>query len=153
MDSGTYKSDDRIYELIGDISKFTCMALIKESDTMGLAQSYRAIMFYLAKGDGVTQLELSRMTGLKPPTISVSLQKMENDGLVCRTDDKDDLRKTIVTLSDKGRAVVQQVTATLMDCDKAICESLTQDEITQLKALLTKVKAKIFAESEDEAKK
>lgn len=142
--------DMTIHMLIGEISKITKCALHKESEAVGLPQGYRAIIFHLAHNDGITQLELSRLTHLKPPTISVSLQKMESEGLVSRRADADDLRKTIVTLTEKGREIVSRIEDVFKSHDKAITDSLTPEETQTLKTLLIKVRESVLPESEEQ---
>ncbi len=128
-----------IQVLIGEIAKFTCNALSTKSDALGVAVGFRSILFFLGIDDGVTQLELSRLTGLKPPTVSVSLQKMENEGLVARIDDKDDLRKTIVTLTDKGRDICDRISEVYIGCNRAVTEALDEKEQEALRSLLVKI--------------
>lgn len=140
-----------IHMLIGEISKITNVTIHKKSEMLGLPQGYRSIIFHLAHNDGITQLELSKLTRLKPPTVSVSLQKMELEGLVTRTADKDDLRKTIVSLTDKGKEIVKSITEVFECYDKAITETLTASEAEQLKSLLIKVRESIISESEENA--
>ncbi len=138
-----------IHMLIGELSKITKDAVRQKSEAEGIPQGFRHIIFHLAHNDGVTQLELARLTHLKPPTVSVTLQKMENEGLVNRTSDSDDLRKTIVTLTDKGRNIVSGITQIFKDHDKAITDSLTKEEAETLRALLLKVRLGLLPESED----
>ncbi len=138
-----------IHMLIGEISKITKDAVRKKSEAEGIPQGFRHIIFHLAHADGVTQLELAKLTHLRPPTISVSLQKMENEGLVNRTADSDDLRKTIVTLTDKGRNIVSGITQIFRDHDKAITDSLTDQEAKTLKELLLKVRLRLISEREE----
>ena len=128
-----------IQVLIGEIAKYTCNALSTKSDDLGVAVGFRSILFFLGINDGVTQLELARLTGLKPPTVSVSLQKMENEGLVARVDDKDDLRKTIVTLTDKGRDICDKISEAYLGCSEAVTEALDEKEQETLKSLLVKI--------------
>ena len=135
--------DMSIHMLIEEISKFTCSAVSQESDSLGVAIGYRSILFFLGQNDGVTQLELSRLTGLKPPTVSVSLQKMENEGLVSRENDKDDLRKTIVTLTEKGRDICDKIAIVYDDCNKVITTALSPEELETLKAILVKISKNI----------
>ncbi len=138
-----------IHMLIGEISKITKCALHRESEAVGLPQSYRSIIFHLAHNDGITQLALSKLTHLKPPTISVTLQKMENEGLVSRKADSDDLRKTLVSLTDKGRGIVSRIEEVFISHDKAITDSLTPEETATLKDLLIKVRASVLSESKE----
>ena len=64
------------FMVINDLSKIFHYKLRRLADESGLNESYRHILFHLVHKDGVTQLELARATNLRPPTISVTLQKM-----------------------------------------------------------------------------
>lgn len=138
-----------IHMLIGEISRITKNAVRRESEAVGLPQGFRAIIFHLSRRDGITQLELARLTNLKPPTISVSLQKMEQEGLVSRKNDSADLRKTIVTLTDKGRSIISRLDDVFLAYDKAITDSLTKEEAKTLKALLLKARAGVISKMEE----
>ena len=70
------------FMVINDLSKIFHYKLRRLADESGLNESYRHILFHLVHKDGVTQLELARATNLRPPTISVTLQKMQEEGYV-----------------------------------------------------------------------
>ena len=92
--------------LIGYISRVQRSTLrSRESDPIMTQNSCRAILFCLAREEGITQLELSHRAGLKPPTVSVALKHLEDEGYVVRNTDDDDKRAARVYLSDKGHAL------------------------------------------------
>lgn len=138
-----------VNKLIGEIAILLANAINKENDAQGVSQGYRAILFNLAESDGVTQFEISRRVGIKPPTVSVALAKMEAEGYVVRKTANDDLRKILVTLTPKGREVVNNMLAVFTDCDKVIAKVLTDTELETLKNLLTIVKERVYKEKEE----
>lgn len=138
-----------VNKLIGEIALLLANAISRENDANGIAQGYRAILFNLAENDGVTQFEISKRVGVKPPTTSVALSKMESEGYIVRTVNKDDLRKSVVCLTPRGREVVDNMLAVFTDCDKAIASVLTEDELQTLADLLTVVKERIYKEKEE----
>lgn len=142
-------SDRSVNKLIGEIAILLANAINKENDAQGVSQGYRAILFSLAESDGVTQFEISKRVGIKPPTASVALSKMESEGYVTRTTAKDDLRKTIVTLTPKGRGTVDNMLAVFTDCDRVIANVLTETELETLANLLTIVKERVYKENEE----
>ena len=146
------EGDFSINKLIGEIAILLANAISKENDSKGVAQGYRAILFSLAESDGVTQLEIAKRVGIKPPTVSIALAKMESEGYVLRTHLKGDLRKSVVTLTDKGRAVVDDMLGVFFDCDKSIAKVLTDEELATLKNLLIVVKERIYKEKEENCK-
>ena len=138
-----------VNKLIGEIALLLANAISRENDANGIAQGYRAILFSLAENDGVTQFEISKRVGVKPPTTSVALSKMESEGYIVRTVNKDDLRKSVVSLTPRGREVVDNMLAVFTDCDKAIASVLTEDELQTLADLRTVVKERIYKEKEE----
>lgn len=125
---------------IHDAAKLYRDRMRRISDKDGLPSSYRMLIFHLARmKPGVTQLELVKATHLKPPTVSVTLQKMEHDGYVTRQSNEDDLRQTLVYLTDKGKAIDDNIRVMHEEGDRIALDGLTDDEIEALSELLNKV--------------
>lgn len=125
---------------INDVNKLHRDIVRKYSDSDGLPQSYRLLLFHLSKLEpGVTQLTLVKAAHLKPPTVSVTLQKMEADGLVIRKSNEHDLRQTLVYLSDKGREINEQIHKSFMNGDSVAVSGLSEEEYDTLCKLLDKV--------------
>ena len=100
--------------LLNDISRLIKNRMRREGEQSGMRQGYRRIMFHLSHGDdGGTQQDLVRHTKLSAPTISVSLGRMEAEGLVRRQPDSHDMRVIRVSLTEKGRARCAQAVAAM----------------------------------------
>lgn len=125
-------------ELIHDIGRITHERTKRDCPEM--QRSCRLIMMELAHEDNVTQLELVRRTYLKAPTVSVSLQKMERDGIVMRKQDEQDLRATRVFLTEKGRAMHNQIVSKIREQKKEAESCLSEEEMQTLVSLLTKIR-------------
>ena len=125
---------------IGDISRLYRDSIRRLSEEDGLPASYRPVLFHLSKTKtGVTQLDLVKATHLKAPTISVTLQKMEHDGLVIRKNNENDLRETIVSLSDKGKEINERIRERYENCDRIALAGLSADELATLSETLNKI--------------
>lgn len=138
--------DRRIHKtpmfLINEISKLFVNELrFEEQD---ISNSYRPLLFHLARRDGRTQLELSQLCHLKPPTVSVTLKKMEEDGYVTRQKDTNDLRQTRVYLTEKGRAHDEKIQKRIDLLEQRFTEVLTAQEQAELTALLTRLLDCVF---------
>lgn len=130
--------------LIGDISHITRGKAKSVKDPPDLPPSGRNILFCLCHEDGLTQLDLSNYTQLKPPTISVTLRKMEEDGYVVRRDDESDRRQTRVYITEKGREFDNKIRRIFEFQERAIVEALSPEEQTELKALLLRVRRAVI---------
>jgi len=51
--------------------------------------------------------EIASAIGVSPPRITAALEDLENKGLITREIDKDDRRKIIVKLTEKGQSVAE----------------------------------------------
>ena len=136
-----------VHMLISDISRITRCYAKAESDGLNLTQSCRNILFFLCHEEGLTQLDLSKLTHLKPPTISVTLRKMEQEGYVIRKEDKDDHRQTRVFVTEKGRAFDDRIKSVYELHNKSIVEALTPQEEKTLKELLIKARNAVLENS------
>lgn len=126
--------------LIGEISKLFQDRMSKSSERLGFRNGYRQILRHLAREDGVTQIDLVKTTHLKAPTISVTLKKMEEEGLVRRETDRIDQRQTHVYLTEKGRETERAFFGAIVETEKTMFDGLDDEELETLRALLKKVR-------------
>lgn len=110
-----------------------------ETNKNGLKSSYRRIIRPLAIKDGVTQLDLVKITHLKPPTISTTLRNMEYDGFVTRETDKDDARAVRVFLTKAGKDKDKKMKNSIQKGEKVCIEGLTEEETATFMAICDKI--------------
>ena len=108
-----------------------------------LQSGARRVLACLAVRDGVTQLDLIRATHLKAPTISLIVQKMEHDGLISRRTDDLDMRLTRVHLTEKGKAVNDDIRRAVAEVEDAVMTDLSDTEKEMLQTLLVRISRKI----------
>ncbi len=106
--------------------------------------SARLIMRALSHEDGVSQLHLVTETHLKAPTVSVTLARMEEEGLVRRERDAIDFRVTRVYLTDRGQAHNESVLLHLKELDCELMEGFSAEEQLQLRAMLERMRDNIL---------
>ena len=106
--------------------------------------SARLIMRELARLEGQSQLDLVNKTHLKPPTVSVTLRRMEAEGLVERKTDEKDLRVTRVYLSQKGRNHHAEALERLHSIDTALMQGFDEAETEQLLHFLERMRDNIL---------
>ncbi|MBQ4561544.1 MAG: MarR family transcriptional regulator [Clostridia bacterium] len=141
---GRYKFDRPTpLMLCNEISKMFRNTLRNSSDDALIQGSYRDIVFNLAHGDGKTQLEIANNIHLKPPTVSVALTKLEDEGYVERKSDPMDARCTRVYLTDKGKSIHDRAHVAIDTLESNATKGLSEDEVKQLTLLLYKVRENI----------
>ena len=118
---------------------------MNETDDTAAQHGTRLVISYLATGDGVTQLDLVNATHLRPPTISVILKKLEEDGIVERRRDENDLRSMRVYLSERGREIDRRNIKKIKQVEALALDGLSDDERATAMALLGRIRDNLLA--------
>lgn len=132
--------------LINDLSKLFDNRMRREAENIGVSSGYRRLLFHLARNDVLTQLDLVRRTHLSPPTVSVALQKMEFEGLVTRRANSEDLRETLVSLTERGHELDHAIRKKLEETDEIMERGLSDEEKALLKRLLLQIRENMIAD-------
>src|SRR5262249_37672658 len=82
-------------------------SLAQRTSQHGLLPGVYPVIAWLMQLKDSTQGELARIVGIEQPTMAVTLRRMERDGLIERRPDPDHGRRTLVTLTPKGRKLSQ----------------------------------------------
>ena len=117
---------------LNGISRAFRSIMHRKEEGDNLHDSYRPFLRHLGFFDGCTQLELVNATGLRAPTVSVTLAKMEKDGLITRVSDDYDLRSRRVYITERGRAINLNTRGAIADIENKIMKDIpeTDAEIT-----------------------
>ncbi|MFF4346553.1 MarR family winged helix-turn-helix transcriptional regulator [Streptomyces sp. NPDC001530] len=83
-------------------------AMLREMD---LHPGQELLLMHLLDRDGQTQSELLESVGLDHSTVSKSLRRMQDAGLLIRESAEHDRRVMVVHLTDKGRAMREPLAA------------------------------------------
>lgn len=114
-----------------------------EMERIGMRYSYRYVLNPLMENDSLTQLELVRITGQKPPTISITLRNMEREGIVERAKNGGDKRETHVSLTEKGKKMYAKVLASLEKMEKVVLKGISEKELNAMSSTVEKMKKNI----------
>jgi MarR family transcriptional regulator, organic hydroperoxide resistance regulator len=86
--------------------------------------------------DGLTQRELSDRTGTMEPTTMSAIQSMEEKGLVTRVRNEKDRRKINVFLTERGRALEQELLPVAASVVASSVQGFSEREVALLIDLL-----------------
>lgn len=75
---------------------------------LGVTYPQYLVLMVLWEQDSQPVNDIARKLMLETNTVTPLLQRMEKQGIVVRQRDKDDKRKQIVTLTEKGREMEEQ---------------------------------------------
>lgn len=110
------------------------------------------ILYVLWQSDCVPIVELSKQTGLAKNTLTSMLARMEETGLIRRSQSETDRRSSVISLTEKSRKLEQKYNEVSQCMNSLFYRGLTQKDASQLDALLEKV-LKNLEQTEKELKK
>ena len=137
--SAAVASVNEVYGLFSQVVR-------RDMERIGMRASYRHVMRPLIENESLTQLELVKLTGLKAPTISITLRNMEREGIVAREKNDADRRETHVSITEKGRQMHADVLKALERADKQMLKGISDNELKAACAVLEKMSANLRAE-------
>ncbi len=114
---------------------------------MDLHPGQELLLMQLFDRDGQTQSELLDSVGLDHSTISKSLRRMQEAGLLTRTPAEYDRRVMVVSLTDRGRAMKAPITAMWQSLEADSVQGLSAREIDAFIRIAHKVQQSISRRS------
>jgi DNA-binding MarR family transcriptional regulator len=106
-----------------------------ETEKLGLSvSSFRLIGEVMQEPNGIRQGELAKRLGVRPPTVSAAVARLEERGMVWRKEDPDDPRARRVHLC--ANAPVQPGFALLTGLEEVMLAGMSPEERTQARNVL-----------------
>ena len=91
----------------------------------------------------MSQKEIAGIMGVTTSTMATTLKKMEADGLVKRTMDKQDNRINNIESTEKGKQAMEYGFAIMNAIDEDIVKGFTEEELTTFVTLLEKYQKQV----------
>jgi len=126
-------------QLLSQVCRLTGDRLRVKMEEIGLHKGQGFILFHLWHHDGIPQNMIAQARHVSPATVTSMLQRMERDGWITRERDADDQRIVRVHLTEKAKALHEEVQASFRDLEKEVTSVLTKDERETLQELLIKL--------------
>jgi len=106
---------------------------------IGLFPGQEQALQSLGAEDGATMGDLARVLRVRPPTISKTIARLSQQGLVERRMSADDARSVRVFLTDQGRATLSHIDAAIETLEADIIESLEDKGAKRFKKALRRI--------------
>lgn len=69
------------------------------------------VLMELSLAGSISQIELAHLAEVDEPSVGRSITRLERRGLIARTQDPDDSRRRLVTLTPEGEALISNIRA------------------------------------------
>ena len=134
--------------MCNEISRLFRSELRGEGQSEGVMSQHGAylVLSVLAVNDGINQLEVVRATHLRPPTVSVILKRMEEEGIVERKPNPEDMRSLNVYLTETGRRLDREKIESIKKIEAVALEGLDDADTAILMELLSRIRDNLLEE-------
>ncbi len=114
----------------------TLFANIRDS---GLSLGQPKVLDFLKEHDGAVQKDIAKGCHIEPASLSTILTGMEKSGLITRETNENNRRNLYIYMTDKGKAICEQVTEHFSQIEKKALSGFTEEEIENILTYLTKI--------------
>ena len=114
----------------------TLFANIRDS---GLSLVQPKVLDFLKEHDGAVQKDIAKGCHIEPASLSTILTGMEKSGLITRETNENNRRNLYIYMTDKGKAICEQVTEHFSQIEKKALSGFTEEEIENILTYLTKI--------------
>lgn len=142
-----------LYKKLGHIGRLTHLWAAQQRERTGprridTTRGQGRILAALKLKDGIATRELAYVLGIRVPSLNEALSKLENAGYIVREPDPRDRRVQLITLTDLGRALTNQMGEGEPEGDN-IFEVLTEQERANLNDYLDRLIARMHEDLPD----
>jgi DNA-binding MarR family transcriptional regulator len=131
--------EDSLGYLVNRVARLMAHDLADELRPAGVGIGQWAVLLFLWARDGMSQAELSQVVAIEPPTMVRTIDRMVRDGFVSRSTDPKDARVSRIYLTDRGRALRDDLIPKAIAVNAATLGRLTAREGNELRRLLAKL--------------
>ena len=146
LTKGKEMSDDRLTRAVEMMIRTDHMhrhLIDSRASELGIHRTQHRILMKLARHDKLlSQKELADWLDVTPAAVTVALRKLERDGYVEKALGRDN-RYNEVSITEKGRALVDRTRELFSATDKSLFEGFTKEELEHYIASLEKLEANI----------
>ncbi|MEE1012905.1 MAG: MarR family winged helix-turn-helix transcriptional regulator [Clostridia bacterium] len=125
-------------------------ALQQTLEEKRLHPSQLAILDYIYKHPGCTQVEISENMALTPAAITLATQRLQKENLIEKQADQNNLRRNMLNLTEEGRAYRKQSESAFRQVDTMMFQEFSKEDLTQLAAYLDRIAMNITGEDSNE---
>lgn len=108
----------------------------KRVGELGLHRTQHMLLNYLSNSDGApSQKQIAERFDVTPAAIATSLKKMEKNGLIERKSSEADNRVKVITVSEKGRELLEKTRMIFKQIDDAMFDGVSESEHSEMKRI------------------
>lgn len=122
----------------------------KKVNHTGVYQSQHRLLMHLNHHPNCSQVEIARELEISPAAVAVSLKKLESGGYITRETTESDNRTHRVTITPKGRSVIERSEQMFWETEKAMFEGFSEEEMQSLQQFFERIYENLLRDQQKE---
>lgn len=125
------------------VARLSRTALAARLLSHGFYAGQDQIMLALDQEDGQTPGQLAQLLGVRPPTITKTINRLQVQGFLSKRASEEDARQAHVFLTDAGREAIRAIEKSVRKTEKQAVKGLDKKEQKALSKLLGRIEANL----------
>ena len=127
------------------------MAVDKKISRLGLHRSQHITLMHLSHTDGLpSQRQLSEQLGVSPAAVANMLKRLEAGGYIRRAADRSDTRQNAISLTERGREIVEQSHEIFSEIDDSMLSGIETRKLDIFAEVVSKMRDNLQSILEEE---
>ena len=117
--------------------KSSILTMFMRIDRRFMAKCF--VLGLLAHKDGLSQREIAEKLHIKPPTVNVTVQRLEKAGFLYREADEKDQRISRIYMTEKGKQAKESGMKKVQDNEKILLDGFSEEDLCLLRRFLDQI--------------
>lgn len=118
----------------------------KKYGQLGINEGQPRLLRILGKHPNLSQVELARISNLKPATITAALKRLDKLGLIRRTADENDLRIMRINLTEEGKKLNEDLKILFLEIEEDCFTGFSMEEREMMANYLLRMKENLMSD-------
>ena len=125
--------------LLWQISRQYAARCYRQITEQGLQPTQMPFLIMLHRHDGCSEKEMAEWLHIKPPTVNVSIQRLEKPGIVERKRDEADQRIARIYITEKGKNIMKKILEEAKETEKLMFGNFSEAELCLLRRFFEQI--------------
>ena len=137
--SAELKREESLGYQVNHLARLLAAALRERIEPHGVVPGQFAQLLALLEQDGISQAELCQQVQIDQSTMALTVKRMERDGLISRSPDPDDRRRTVIRLSPRARTLAPTLVGAAREVNAAAAAGVAPRDLATCMRVLARM--------------
>lgn len=131
--------ENSLLSLFMKVDRYFMAKCFGQMQGLGIYPGQIPVLGMVSKKEGLSQKELAEILRIKPPTVTVSVQRLEKAGFLYKKPDEKDQRIARIYLTEKGKETKARALQRIRENESVMLEGFSETEQCLLRKFLKQI--------------